>query len=114
MQREQDWFNQFGKLFKNKKQNKCIVYEPKFPPLSRLLSEMVTYVHQEIYVLVAQSCLTLCDPIDCSSLGSSVHGVLQSRIMEWVAISFSKEIYTRMFIGALCNSSKLEIIQVVH
>ena len=65
-------------------------------------------------VSVAQSCLTLCDPIDCSSLGSSVHGVLQSRIMEWVAISFSKEIYTRMFIGALCNSSKLEIIQVVH
>ena len=36
-----------------------------------------------------QSCLTLCDPIDGSSLGSSVPGVLQARILEWVAISFS-------------------------
>ena len=40
-------------------------------------------------VLVAQSCLTLCDPMDCSPPGSSVHGVSQSRILEWVAISFS-------------------------
>ena len=38
---------------------------------------------------VAQSCLTLCDPVDCSSPGSSVHGVLQARKLEWVAISFS-------------------------
>ena len=37
-----------------------------------------------------QSCLTLCDHIDCSPPGSSVHGILQSRIWEWVAISFSK------------------------
>ena len=36
-----------------------------------------------------QSCLTLCDPIDSSPLGSSVPGVLQARILEWVAISFS-------------------------
>ena len=35
--------------------------------------------------LVAQSCLTLCDPLDCSLLGSSFHGVLQARILEWVA-----------------------------
>ena len=39
---------------------------------------------------VAQSCLTLCDPVDCSPLGSSVHGILQARILEWVAISFSR------------------------
>ena len=32
-----------------------------------------------------QSCLTLCDPRDCSPLGSSVHGILQARILEWVA-----------------------------
>ena len=38
---------------------------------------------------VAQSCPTLCDPVDCSLPGSSVHGILQARIMEWVAISFS-------------------------
>ena len=36
-----------------------------------------------------QSCLTLCDPIDSSPLGSSVPGILQARILEWVAISFS-------------------------
>ena len=35
-------------------------------------------------VLVAQSCPTLCDPMDCSLLGSSVHGILQARILEWV------------------------------
>ena len=36
-------------------------------------------------VLVAQSCATLCDPMDCSPPGSSVHEVLQARILEWVA-----------------------------
>ena len=37
---------------------------------------------------VAQSCSTLCDPVDCSPLGSSIHGILQARVLEWVAISF--------------------------
>ena len=40
-------------------------------------------------MLVAPSCLTLCDPMDCSPPGFSVHGILQARIVEWVAISFS-------------------------
>ena len=39
---------------------------------------------------VAQSCSTLCDRVDCSPPGSSVHGILQARILEWVAISFSR------------------------
>ena len=39
---------------------------------------------------VTQSCPTLCDPVDCSPSGSSVHGILQARILEWVAISFSR------------------------
>ena len=43
-----------------------------------------------IVVLVAQSCPTLCNPMDCSPPGSSVHGILQTRIMEWVAIPFSR------------------------
>ena len=34
---------------------------------------------------VAQSCLILCDPMDCSLLGSSVHGIFQARVLEWVA-----------------------------
>ena len=37
---------------------------------------------------VSQSCLTLCDPMDCSPPVSSVYGILQARILEWVAISF--------------------------
>ena len=40
-------------------------------------------------VLVAQSCLTLCDPMDCSPPGPSIHEILQIRTLEWVAISFS-------------------------
>ena len=39
----------------------------------------------------AQSCLPLCDPMDCSLPGSSICGILQARILEWVAISSSRE-----------------------
>ena len=39
---------------------------------------------------VAQLCPTLCDPMDCSLPGSSLHGILQARVLEWVAISFSR------------------------
>ena len=42
-------------------------------------------------VSVAQSCLTLCNPVDCSLPGSSIHGFLQARILEWVAVSFSRD-----------------------
>ena len=42
--------------------------------------------------LHAQLCPTLCDPMDCSWPGSSVRGILQARIEEWVAISFSKDL----------------------
>ena len=39
---------------------------------------------------VARSCLTLSDPMDCSPPGSSVHGIFQARVLEWVTISLSK------------------------
>ena len=39
---------------------------------------------------VAQPCPTLCDPVDCSLPGFSIHGILQARILEWVTISFSR------------------------
>ena len=39
---------------------------------------------------VAQSCPTLCDPMDCNLPGSSIHGIFQARTLEWVAISFSR------------------------
>ena len=41
-------------------------------------------------VLAAQSCLTLCDPMNCRLPDSSVHGILQARILEWVTIPFSR------------------------
>ena len=44
----------------------------------------------KVKVLVAQSCPTLCDPMDWSLPGSSVRGILQGRILEWVAIPFSR------------------------
>ena len=43
-----------------------------------------------VCVLVAQLCLTLCGPIDCSLQGSSAHEILEARILEWVAIFFSR------------------------
>ena len=43
-----------------------------------------------LLLLVTQLCLTLCDPMGCSLAGSSVHGILQARILEWAAISFSR------------------------
>ena len=51
-----------------------------------------------IYIAAAaakllQSCPPLCDPIDCSPLGSSIHGIFQPRVLEWVAIAFSAQIY---------------------
>ena len=42
-----------------------------------------------VYVSVAQSCPTLCNPMACSPPGSSVHGILQARILEWVVMPFS-------------------------
>ena len=47
-----------------------------------------------VCVLVSQSCLILCDPMDCSSPGSSVNDILQARILEWVAILFSRDVST--------------------
>ena len=44
----------------------------------------------EYELLVIQLCLTLCDPVDCSAPDFSVHGISHAKILEWVAISFSK------------------------
>ena len=43
-----------------------------------------------LFLLVSQSCRTLCDSVDCSLPVSSVHGILQARILEWVAMPFSR------------------------
>ena len=51
---------------------------------------MLVYVRVKVTVLVTQSCLTLCNPTDYSPTGSSVHGIHQAGILEWVAIAFSR------------------------
>ena len=68
---------------------KCCLLRPLlniFSPSSLLWNLLENLVK----VLVAQSCLTLCNPMDCSLLGSSVHGIVQARILEWVVIPFSR------------------------
>ena len=62
------------------------------PRMVRHTSQMVRRTEMKICVvcLVDQSCLILCKPMDCSPPGSSVHGILQARMLEWVAIPFSR------------------------
>ena len=52
-----------------------------------IASRSISSFHEEKKVLVAQLCLTLCNPMDCSPPGFSVHGTFQARILEWVDIS---------------------------
>ena len=59
-------------------------------------------------VKVAQSCPTLYHSMDCSPPGSSLHGILQARILEWVAIPFSRGIHMYMYIYIYIYSLHLE------
>ena len=64
-----------------------------YPQLTRQTDHEMVVVEVsilEVLVLVTQSCLTLCDPKDYSPPGSFVHGIPQARILEWVAIPFSR------------------------
>ena len=51
---------------------------------------VVDNLKSESEIEVAQSCPTLCDPVNCRLPGFSIHGILQARILEWVTISFSR------------------------
>ena len=61
-----------------------------FSFVAEYYSHIYTYIKESE---VAQSCLTLCDPMDCSLPGSSVHGIFQAIVLEWIAISFSRGIF---------------------
>ena len=63
----------------------AMILEPK-----KIKSVTSVWILIKVKVSIAQSCLTLWDSVDCSLLGSSVHGILQVRILEWVAIPFSR------------------------
>ena len=55
---------------------------------------------------VTQSCLTLYDPLDCSLPGSSIHGILQARILEWVATSFSRVHHVKCWTGWITSRTQ--------
>ena len=57
---------------------------------------------------VAQSCLTLSDPMDCSLPGSSIHGIFQARVLEWGAIAFSEECSNYHTIALISHASNGE------
>ena len=66
---------------------------------------------------VAQSCLTLHDPMDCSLPGSSIHGIFQARVLEWRAINqlliFYPGLFFNLFIfAALCLNSTICLMEV--
>ena len=71
-------------IFPTQGSNLCLLHllhrqaEPTWKPKGHGESEVV------------QLCPTLCDPLDCSLSGSSVHGIFQARVLEWIAISFSR------------------------
>ena len=73
---------------------KTLCSQSRDPWLRSLIREIdpacCSYDLAMLLCFIAQSCLTLCDPMDCSSPGSSAHGILQARVWEWVAISFSR------------------------
>ena len=88
--------------------------------LSPLLLPPSIFPGMSVCVLVAQSCPTLCDPMDCSLPGSFVHGILQARVLEWAAISFSRSasgsfLMSRLFasggqrIGASASATVLPV-----
>ena len=61
--------------------------------MSYILEKKLQSIHLVFWIVnseVTQLCPTLCDPVDCSLPGFSVHGILQARILEWVTISFSR------------------------
>ena len=74
----------------------CIVHgvTKSWTRLSNLHFHFHIYICMCVYVCVhamsLHSCPALCDPMDCSLPGFSAHGVLQARLLEWVAISFSR------------------------
>ena len=59
---------------------------------------------------VAQSCPTLSDPMDCSLPGSSVHGIFQARVLEWVAIAFSNTHVTGIQMHLAAVEKSLQVV----
>ena len=95
--------------WKRQKYTKRPVYSEGYPFHSRFLSDNLSHSFPEYFprdslckyflqvskyipacMVLLQSCLILCGPMECSPPGSSVHGTLQARILEWITIPFSR------------------------
>ena len=78
------------KLLKKKKKEGVVltlmIVFPQNPYFETLTASVMVWC----VCSATQSCPTLCDPMGCSPTGSSVHGILQARILEWVAFPFSR------------------------
>ena len=68
----------------------CCLFAPSFIKCTSLHSRTSLFCPSSVLCLVTQLCPTLCDPMDCSLPGSCVHGILQARILEWVAMPSSR------------------------
>ena len=86
--------------------------------------ELLTIVNDEtaeiMCALVIQSCLVLCDPMDCSILGSSIRGILQAKTLEWVAMPFSRDLphpeidqVSRTEGGRYCLSHQGSLVEII-
>ena len=65
--------------------------------------------------MLTQLCPTLCDPMDCSPPDSSIHGILQARILEWVVISFSRpRVHIYVLIYNMCFSLSDLLLSVLQ
>ena len=75
------------------KKGNILCHKKSVSPLKRteVLMHAITWVNcANVMSEFAQSCPTLCDPMDCSLPGSSIHGIFQAIVLEWIAISFSR------------------------
>ena len=81
-----------------------------FHPVMTVSSLVVTTKNVFACMLSFQSSLTLYDPVECSPPGSSIHGILQAKLLEWVAIPFTKGI----FLTQGSNPSLSHCRQIVH
>ena len=83
-----------------------------------LLHAALAYVSRLIYKCrtseVAQLCLILCDPMDCSLSVSSIHGIFQATVLEWGAISFSEnQLYSQLIIGQFLIHSTVHLVKAM-
>ena len=80
----------------NKKELQIHILETRIEKMQARFNKDLEEIKKSQYIMnnaiseVAQSCPTLCDPMDCSLPGSSVHGILQAIVLEWIAIPFSR------------------------